>query len=64
MIFHAPEDQTVGIENAVAIYQATRHPKSFVSLDSANHLLTRRGDAVFLADMLAVWLRRYLTESR
>lgn len=60
MIFHAPEDEIVGIENAAAIYQAARHPKSFVSLDGADHLLTRRSDAVFVADMLAVWLGRHL----
>src|SRR5262249_37643042 len=49
LIFHAPRDQTVGIENAGAIFQAAKHPKSFVSLDDADHLLTRRADAIYVA---------------
>src|SRR5215470_15124057 len=53
LIFHAPRDQTVGIENAGAIFQAAKHPKSFVSLDDADHLLTRRADAIYVADVLA-----------
>ncbi len=60
IVFHAPRDATVGIENAGAIFQAAKHPKSFVSLDDADHLLTRRADAVYVADVLAAWAARYL----
>jgi putative redox protein len=60
MIFHGPLDNTVGIEHAARIFEAARHPKSFVSLDDANHLLTRRADAEYVANVLAGWARRYL----
>jgi uncharacterized OsmC-like protein/alpha-beta hydrolase superfamily lysophospholipase len=60
LIFHAPRDQIVGIENAGAIFQAAKHPKSFVSLDDADHLLSRRADAVYVADVLAAWADRYI----
>jgi putative redox protein len=63
LIFHAPRDQIVGIENAGAIFQAAKHPKSFVSLDDADHLLTRRADAIYVADVLAAWADRYIGES-
>ena len=62
IVFHAPLDATVGIENAGAIFQAAMHPKSFVSLDDADHLLTRRADAVYVADVLSSWAARYLPE--
>jgi putative redox protein len=60
IVFHAPLDQTVGIENASAIFSAARHPKSFISLDGADHLLSHRQDAVFVADVLAGWANRFL----
>jgi len=60
IVFHAPLDQTVGIENASAIFSSARHPKSFISLDGADHLLSRRQDAVFVADVLAGWANRFL----
>lgn len=60
IIFHAPRDQVVGIENAGEIFQAARHPKSFISLDDADHLLSRREDAVYVAEVLAAWASRYL----
>src|SRR5262249_56931938 len=60
LIFHAPRDQIVGIENAGLIFQAARHPKSFVSLDDADHLLSRRADAIYVADVLAAWATRYV----
>lgn len=60
LVFHAPRDETVGIENAGHIFAAAKHPKSFVSLDDANHLLTRRADAAYVADVLAAWAGRYL----
>lgn len=60
IVFHAPLDQTVGIENASLIFAAARHPKSFISLDGADHLLSRREDAVFVADVLVAWVNRLL----
>jgi putative redox protein len=60
LVMHAPGDDTVGISNAMEIFTAAKHPKSFVSLDSADHLLTRREDAVYVANVIAVWADRYL----
>jgi len=60
LIFHAPLDGTVGIENAGLIFQAARHPKSFVSLDGADHLLSRHEDAAYVATVLAGWASRYV----
>ncbi len=60
LIFHAPRDTVVGIENAGEIFQAARHPKSFVSLDGADHLLTRREDARYVATVLTAWATRYV----
>jgi putative redox protein len=53
LIFHAPRDETVGIENAAAIFRAAKHPKSFVSLDDADHLLRRQADSIYVAEVLA-----------
>jgi len=61
LIFHAPRDETVGIDNAKAIYEAAKHPKSFVSLDGADHLLTRADDAMYVADVVSAWAARYLS---
>ncbi|ASJ62164.1 OsmC family protein (plasmid) [Sinorhizobium meliloti] len=60
LILHAPLDQTVGIENATDIFLAARHPKSFVSLDKADHLLTDPEDAAFAGRIISEWLTRYL----
>ncbi|HMQ94949.1 bifunctional alpha/beta hydrolase/OsmC family protein, partial [Amaricoccus sp.] len=60
MILHAPRDAVVGIANAAAIFKAARHPKSFVSLDDADHLLTDPADAAYAGDLLAAWAERYL----
>jgi putative redox protein len=62
LIFHSPVDRTVGIDNAAKIYQAARHPKSFVSLDGADHLLLDEADSLFVGSVLAAWARRYLDE--
>ncbi|KPK16349.1 MAG: osmotically inducible protein C [Myxococcales bacterium SG8_38] len=62
VLFHSPQDNTVGIDNARLIYKAARHPKSFVSLDGADHLLSRRSDGRYVADVLAAWASRYLPE--
>ena len=61
-VFHSPQDNVVGIENARAIYEAARHPKSFISLDGADHLLGRGDDARYVANVLAAWAQRYLPE--
>jgi len=60
IVFHAPRDVIVGIDNASVIFLAARHPKSFVSLDDADHLLTRRADARYVGAVLAAWASRYL----
>jgi putative redox protein len=60
LVFHAPGDAVVGIANASAIFRAAKHPKSFVSLHEANHLLTRKADAAYVADVLAAWAGRYI----
>lgn len=60
MVMHAPRDDVVGIDNATKIFVAAKHPKSFVSVDEADHLLSRHEDAAFVADMLAAWLARYV----
>jgi len=61
LIFHSPQDRVVGIENASHIYREARHPKSFVSLDGADHLLLKNpADAEYVAHVLAAWARRYI----
>jgi putative redox protein len=62
VVFHSPQDNVVGIDNARLIYVAARHPKSFISLDQADHLLGRRSDASYVAEVLAAWASRYLPE--
>lgn len=62
VVFHSPQDDVVGIDDARLIYEAARHPKSFVSLDGADHLLGRRSDSRYVADVLAAWASRYLPE--
>jgi alpha/beta superfamily hydrolase len=61
LILHSPVDDTVGIEHATRLYKAADHPKSFVSLDQADHLLLRDpADARYAADVLAIWSTRYV----
>ncbi|MDA9434210.1 bifunctional alpha/beta hydrolase/OsmC family protein [Bradyrhizobium sp. CCBAU 51627] len=60
LIMHSPVDDTVGIDNATKIFVAARHPKSFVSLDHADHLLTKPTDALYAADLIAAWASRYI----
>jgi uncharacterized OsmC-like protein/alpha/beta superfamily hydrolase len=62
IIFHAPEDPVVHIDNARRIYDAARHPKSFVALDGAGHLLNRRADARYVAAVLLAWASRYVAD--
>jgi putative redox protein len=60
LLFHGPRDQTVGIDNAARIFEAAKHPKSFVSLDDADHLLSRKTDARYVATVLSAWGSGYL----
>jgi putative redox protein len=60
LVFHSPRDTVVDIENASKIFLAAKHPKSFVSLDRADHLLTQKDDAQYAATVLAAWASRYL----
>lgn len=62
LVMHSPTDRLVNISNAEAIYRAAKHPKSFVSLDDADHLLTRPADAEYAATVIAAWAGRFLTE--
>jgi uncharacterized OsmC-like protein len=64
LILHAPRDEVVGIENASHIFLAARHPKSFISLDDADHLLSRPKDASYAAGIIAAWAARYIPEAR
>lgn len=64
LILHAPTDDTVGIDNATRLFVAAKHPKSFVSLDTADHLLTRKEDAAYAAKVIAAWASRFIGESQ
>jgi len=63
IVFHSPRDSTVDIDNAAQIFLAAKHPKSFVSLDDADHLLAKKADAAYVATVLAAWASRYLGDS-
>ena len=60
LIFHSPIDDIVGIENAAQIFQAALHPKSFISLDKADHLLTDSNDSRYVGKVIAAWALRYV----
>jgi putative redox protein len=60
LVMHAPRDEIVGIDNATRIFMAAKHPKSFVTLDDADHLISRATDADYAADVIATWASRYL----
>lgn len=60
LVMHSPIDQTVGVDNATRIFSAAKHPKSFVSLDKADHLLSQADDAEFAAEVIAGWASRLL----
>lgn len=64
LIFHSPMDNTVGIDNADMILAAAKHPKSFVSLADADHLLSHRDDAIYVAHVISAWAKRYLEEEQ
>jgi len=60
LILHSPQDQTVGISNAAAIYEKAHHPKSFISLDGSDHLLSNKADSLYAGDIIASWAHRYI----
>ncbi len=60
LIFHSPADNIVSIDEAAKIYQASKHPKSFVSLENADHLLSNKMDAIYVAEIISSWASRYL----
>lgn len=64
LVFHSPVDSVVSVNEAGKIYQAAKHPKSFISLDQADHLLSNRDDAEYVADTMASWATRYLGLSK
>ena len=61
LVMHSPQDTTVGIENAEQIYVAARHPKSFVTLDGADHLLMKKEDSIYVGSVIATWAKRYIS---
>ena len=63
LVFHSPQDDVVGIENARKIYESLHHPKSFISLDGANHLLTNKGDAQYVGQLIEAWAHRYINDN-
>jgi len=63
LILHSPQDLTVEVENAAKIYHAARHPKSYISLDGADHLLTNKEDSTYAGQMIASWASRYLEQN-
>jgi putative redox protein len=60
LVCHAPLDETVGIDNARLVFEAAKHPKSFVSIDGATHMLTRSADARYVGGVIAAWAARYV----
>ena len=64
LVLQSPVDDTVGIDNATRIFVSAKHPKSFVSLDHADHLLTKPADALYAAEMIAAWASRYIDTAK
>ena len=62
LVMHSPTDKVVGIDNAARIFATAKHPKSFISLNGADHLLSRRADSAYAAGVLAAWASRYIEE--
>lgn len=61
LVMHSPQDEIVSIENAKQIYAAAKHPKSYISLDGADHLLSRKEDACYAGNVIAAWAERYIS---
>ena len=64
LVLHAPTDEVVGIDNASGLFVNAKHPKSFISLDTADHLLSRASDASYAAHMIANWAERFLPDQK
>ncbi|HCP81555.1 MAG TPA: osmotically inducible protein C [Octadecabacter sp.] len=64
LVLHGPRDETVSIDNASEIFLAAKHPKSFITLDNADHLLSKAEDAEYAADVIATWAKRYIALHR
>ena len=60
LIFHSPVDETVSVEHAARLYELAKHPKSFISLDDADHLVSRPADSEYIGAVLAAWARKYV----
>jgi len=60
IVFHSPIDNTVGIDNASKIFTAAKHPKSFISLDKADHLLSEKEDSLYVGKVLGTWAEKYI----
>ena len=60
LVFHAPTDGVVGIDNAAKIFMTARHPKSFISLDNADHLLSNPKDSQYVGSLIATWAAKYI----
>ena len=60
LIMHSPQDLTVSIENAAQLYTAAKHPKSFISLDGADHLLSNKEDSIYIGEVISTWVKRYI----
>ncbi|MFK7113527.1 alpha/beta fold hydrolase [Flavobacterium oreochromis] len=60
LIIHSPQDNIVEIENAANLYHKARHPKSFITLDGADHLITNKEDAYYVANIIGTWVKRYI----
>ncbi len=60
LVLHSPQDTIVSIDNAALIYTNAKHPKSFISLDGADHLLSNNSDAEYTADIISTWVKKYL----
>ncbi len=64
LVMHSPQDNIVDIENAATIYQQARHPKSFVTLDGADHLLSNRNDSFYVGNIVSAWASRYIDRGK
>ncbi len=64
LIFHSPQDKIVGIKNARILFEAAHHPKSFISLDKANHLLTNKEDSFYVGKVVSAWANRYINNNK
>ncbi len=60
LVLHGPFDQTVGVDNAASIFQTAKHPKSFITLDDADHLLSDEADSLYAGSMIAAWASKYI----